>query len=366
MNEQYNDEQVIKTEDNLNSGNARVCPNCKITLESEHKFCPSCGAKTEELPAQEKICGNCGSKMSPEMKFCSVCGKESEGAADEKIPRECPKCKTVLADEQSFCPVCGTEAQDKKDAQKHKCESCGIEISPETVFCPNCGKKSKLSHEKKKHNRKLNLILAVFVVAIISAASFAIWFICREIPVEDIELSESAIELKKEETKNISCTVYPEKATDKTVIWTSSDEAVATVNSYGMITAIDKGTCTITAQSGEQTETITVTVVTNVDFEKLYDDYCSSMWATLGSDNSYLSIDSEPGDGGTLRYFEAASDAVEKINRALGLPEYLQDEIAGTSSSEGRQKEEFKDIGVSVSWSFGLYSGIEVTYRIID
>ena len=42
-----------------------------------------------------------------------------------------------------------------------------------------------------------------------------------------------------------------------------------------MITAVGKGTCTITVKSGDQIETINVTVKTNVDFEKLYDDYCN-------------------------------------------------------------------------------------------
>jgi hypothetical protein len=190
----------------------------------------------------------------------------------------------------------------------------------------------------------------------------------REIPVEDIVLSESRIELKEEETKNISCTVYPEKATDKTVIWTSSDSSVATVNSYGMITAVGKGTCTITAKSGEQSETIKVTVKSNVNFEKLYDDYCNSTWATLGSDKSYLSLDTNPYnyEDGDYRYSSTVLDAVKKIHKALNLPDSLYEDMMQTSWGMGKQEETFENIGVKVTWTYHPDKGMEVTYKLIN
>ena len=57
-------------------------------------------------------------------------------------------------------------------------------------------------------------------------------------------------------------TVWPQNATDRAVIWSSSDPLVATV-SGGEITGISEGTATVTAttRDGDRTETATVTVV---------------------------------------------------------------------------------------------------------
>lgn len=44
------------------------------------------------------------------------------------------------------------------------------------------------------------------------------------------------------------------------VVWTSSDESIATVSSSGRITAVSMGTVTITATCGTATATCTVTV----------------------------------------------------------------------------------------------------------
>ena len=53
----------------------------------------------------------------------------------------------------------------------------------------------------------------------------------------------------------------PANATNPKVIWTSSDEDVATVNSKGVVTGIAMGTVTITAKAGDKTATCVVTVL---------------------------------------------------------------------------------------------------------
>lgn len=51
--------------------------------------------------------------------------------------------------------------------------------------------------------------------------------------------------------QTLKLTVNPAKAYDKTVTWTSSDEAIATVNDEGLVTAISAGTVTITATAND-------------------------------------------------------------------------------------------------------------------
>ena len=58
----------------------------------------------------------------------------------------------------------------------------------------------------------------------------------------------------------LTATVYPDNATDKTVTWSSSDEEVATVDEKGHITAVAPGTVTITATAGATKATCEVTV----------------------------------------------------------------------------------------------------------
>ena len=67
--------------------------------------------------------------------------------------------------------------------------------------------------------------------------------------VESITLDVTALELKEGETKQLTATVLPANADDKTVTWTSSNESVASV-SNGLVTAIARGTATITAKAG--------------------------------------------------------------------------------------------------------------------
>ncbi|MBD5211217.1 MAG: leucine-rich repeat protein [Bacteroidales bacterium] len=67
------------------------------------------------------------------------------------------------------------------------------------------------------------------------------------VPATSIALNISEVELGHEETVQLVATVMPDDATDKSVTWASADEAVATVDENGLVTAVAKGTTTITA-----------------------------------------------------------------------------------------------------------------------
>lgn len=67
--------------------------------------------------------------------------------------------------------------------------------------------------------------------------------------VEGITLDKTEGVLTVGNTVTVTATVTPDTATNASVTWTSSDEAIATVDSEGKITAVAPGTATITATS---------------------------------------------------------------------------------------------------------------------
>lgn len=70
-------------------------------------------------------------------------------------------------------------------------------------------------------------------------------------PVTGITLSTAEINLFKDETAKIIATVSPSDATDKSIKWLSSDEAVATVDNEGTVTAKGKGSAVISAETSD-------------------------------------------------------------------------------------------------------------------
>ncbi len=82
------------------------------------------------------------------------------------------------------------------------------------------------------------------------------------IAVDGVKLNEEAHTINVGEDFNLVATITPENATNKDVIWTSSDETIATISGTGIIKALKAGTTTITVktQDGGFTDTCTITV----------------------------------------------------------------------------------------------------------
>lgn len=91
--------------------------------------------------------------------------------------------------------------------------------------------------------------------------------------VTDITLSDFTANLLVDATKTLTATITPATASNTDVIWSSSNESIATVSSDGTITAIAEGSCTITCTAADGsgiTSTCDVTVrqqAISIDFE---------------------------------------------------------------------------------------------------
>ena len=83
----------------------------------------------------------------------------------------------------------------------------------------------------------------------------------KYIDANAITLNKSSLELLLGGSERLSATVSPDNATDKTVVWTSSDSDVATVDANGNVTAVAIGSATITASCGSVKAECKVTVL---------------------------------------------------------------------------------------------------------
>lgn len=79
-------------------------------------------------------------------------------------------------------------------------------------------------------------------------------------PVSSVNLNKTSASLKAGESVTLVATVSPSDATDKTVVWNTSDASVATV-SNGVVTAQNVGKATITAESGGKTASCIIDVI---------------------------------------------------------------------------------------------------------
>ena len=91
-------------------------------------------------------------------------------------------------------------------------------------------------------------------------ATCAVTVTTKVIPVTGISIEEGATaEVEEGKTVTLTAKVQPDNATDKTVTWTSSNKAIATV-ADGVVTGVAAGQAVITAKAGDKEATCTVTV----------------------------------------------------------------------------------------------------------
>jgi uncharacterized protein YjdB len=95
-------------------------------------------------------------------------------------------------------------------------------------------------------------------------ATCAVTVNATNVSVTSVSLSPGSVSLAIGGTQQLTPTILPANATNKTVNYSSSNSAVATVNAAGLVTAIANGTATITVTtvSGSKTSTALITVST--------------------------------------------------------------------------------------------------------
>ena len=180
------------------------------------------------------------------------------------------------------------------------------------------------------------------------------------LPAESISLNQTSVTLYSNTTPNtvqLIADVTPDNTTDS-VAWSSDNEAVATVNESGLVTAVSNGSATITVTAGNVSAACTVTVTTYTSGGGSSDD---------DSDPTYSVTLPKNVKGGEVktshRYAEQGNTVTITVDPDKG---YELDELTVTDSKgkeldltdKGNGKYTFKMPGTRVE--------VEVSFKLIE
>ena len=85
------------------------------------------------------------------------------------------------------------------------------------------------------------------------------------VPATGISLDRKSLELEKGKSQKLVATISPSDSTEKTVIWSSDNPNIATVDDEGIVMANAKGTTKITAKIGNSSASCNVTVTQPIE-----------------------------------------------------------------------------------------------------
>lgn len=169
---------------------------------------------------------------------------------------------------------------------------------------------------------------------------------------ESLTLSVDSVELKVNEQYLLIATVNP-SITE--VVWSSTNESVATVNSNGLVTAFAEGTTIIkaTTTTGKSTDTCVVKVVKEEQQAQPISIFLSKTQLDLDVGDTYLlSAMVTPSDSNTQISWTSTNEAVVTVNNGL-----LTGVSAGTAFIQAEADGATAVCTVEVKEVFGSISG---------
>ncbi len=147
----------------------------------------------------------------------------------------------------------------------------------------------------------MNNIQRLLHTILVSTATALLIVSCKgketeEITVSSVTVTPDRMEITEGESAKLTAKISPAAAADRTVVWTSSDKAVATVDGSGNVQGLKAGTATITATAEGKSGKCTVTVkektvsVTEVSLDRteltLTEGSSENLTATVKPDNA--------------------------------------------------------------------------------
>ena len=133
--------------------------------------------------------------------------------------------------------------------------------------------------------------------------------------VTSVKLNKTTMSMTKGGTATLTATVSPSDATDKSLIWSSSNTAVAKVSQNGVVTAVSEGTATITVKTVDGGKTASCKV--NVEMKNPTVSYTTHV-QSIGWQN-YVSNGAMAGTSGKALRLEGIKIKLESTEISGGI-----------------------------------------------
>ena len=146
------------------------------------------------------------------------------------------------------------------------------------------------------------------------------------VAVENVTLDKTSASLEVGETEQLTATVKPADAANKSVRWKSNDENVVSVDANGKLTAISSGmaTVTVTTEEGNFTALCKVTVTnpddTTTDTETQPDGSTVTTVEDVNGSSSSTTVDKNGVSTTTVSLSETVIDQADRNDMAVILP----------------------------------------------
>ena len=194
------------------------------------------------------------------------------------------------------------------------------------------------------------------------------------VPVTGMHLDRTSLSLRKGESTLLSAVVTPSDASNKNIIWASSNSNIVTVNQSGLVKAISGGNATISAltEDGGYKAQCAVTVSTNVTGVTI----SKTSLSMIQGDTYTLSASIQPNDATNkdlIWYSDDSSIATVTSSGMVTAVDGGNTKITVKSSDGGYQDycyvsvaadfHQAVDLGLSVKWSkfnYGASSSTEI------
>lgn len=112
----------------------------------------------------------------------------------------------------------------------------------------------------------------------------------KEVPLKSISIKGDVTSLEEGKTTKLNVVFNPTNTTDdKTVVWSSSDTKVATVDANGVVKAVKAGTVKITAKVGDKTAEYALTVTAKANGTNNKNENPANGGAVQTGDSSHVS-----------------------------------------------------------------------------
>lgn len=146
------------------------------------------------------------------------------------------------------------------------------------------------------------------------------------VAVENVKLNKTSLTLDIGESESLMATVTPEDAANKNMTWSSNDEDVASVDAKGKVTAISRGTATITVRTEDGNfaaqckVTVTDPNATTTDTETQPDGSTVTTVEDVNGSNSSTTVDVDGVVDTSVTLSDSAVSDAAKNDTAVILP----------------------------------------------